>query len=330
MGDIPITIACGDYDRTRPISDGRVTVEGCAVTYLPMEPEEIFFRAVRYREFDVCEMSFSSFTLQRARGETHYIGLPVFISRVFRHSGIYIRTDRGIKRPEDLKGRLVGVPEYQMTAAVWIRGMLQDEYGVKAADIRWRNGGLEQPGRDERAAIPDPPGIELRSIPAGDTLSKMLEVGEIDAIVTARAPSCFDRGAPNVARLFPDYRTVEQAYFRKTGLFPIMHLVVVRQSLAERNPWLPASLFKAFLAAKEIALEEVARTVALNVTLPWVGAEADATKAVMGADYWPYGIAENAKAIAALTRYSHEQGLSPRALKAEDLFAPSTFAVSRI
>jgi 4,5-dihydroxyphthalate decarboxylase len=327
---IPLTIACGDYDRTRAIKDGRVPVEGCAVTYIPLEPEEVFFRAFRYQEFDVCELSFSSYLRVTDAGTSDYIGIPAFVSRVFRHSGIYVRTDRGIRTPEDLKGRLIGLPEYQITAVVWMRGILQDEYGVTPTDMRWRSGGIEQPGRDERTPLAPIPGLDLQPIASDKTLSGMLAAGELDAMFSARAPSCFLRGAPHVGRLFPDYRAVEKAYYRKTGMFPIMHLVGVRKSLVERHPWLPASLYKAFAAAKDIAMEEARDINALRVTLPWLEAECLETMALMGADYWRYGVAENRKEIDTLARYAHEQGLVKQRLGADALFARPTIEMSRI
>ena len=328
--DIPITIACGDYDRVAAIKDGRVKVEGCDVTFLPMEPEEVFFRAFRYAEFDVCELSFSSYMRVTSLGESPFIGIPAFVSRVFRHSGIYIRTDRGIETPQDLKGKLVGVPEYQMTAPVWMRGMLEDEYDVHPKDIHWRSGGQEEAGRDERTPLELTNGVDLQPIPDNRTLVQMFEAGELDALMTARAPSSFVNGKPNIARLFPNYREVEKAYYQKTKLFPIMHLVGIRNDLAERNPWLAGSLYKAFLEAKNIALEEVGQIAALNVTLPWVEAEALESRALMGDDYWRYGISECAHEIDTAARYSFDQGLSVRRLSAEDLFAASTFELSKI
>jgi 4,5-dihydroxyphthalate decarboxylase len=329
-GMIPITLACGDYDRTRAIKDGRVRIEGCDITYIPLEPEEVFFRAARYEEFDVSELSFSSYLLQTSRGESRYIGIPAFVSRVFRHSSIYIRTDRGIRSPSDLIGREVGVPEYQMTALVWLRGILQEQYGIRPSDIRWRSGGQEQPGRKERARINLPPDVDLQSIPAGETLSGMLAAGRLDALMTARAPSCFLNGAPDIGRLFPDHRTVEKDYYRRTGLFPIMHLVGVRKTLAERYPWLPASVYKAFVQAKAIAMGELRALAAPALLLPWTEQETLETMAVMGTDFWRYGVSENAREIETLARYSYEQGLAERMVRAEELFAPSTFEISRI
>ena len=330
LSKLPLTFACGDYDRVRAIKDGRVAIEGCDVNFLPLEPEEVFFRAFRSAEFDVAEISFSSFLIQTARGDCPYVGIPAFVSRLFRHSGIYIRTDRGIEKPADLRGKKVGLPEYQMTAPVWMRGMMQDEYGVAPTEILWRSGGQEQPGRDERTPIAPIPGLDLKPIPTDQTLSQMLADGELDALFTARAPSCFVNGAPNVGRLFPDYKAVERAYWQKTGLFPIMHLIGIRKTLVEKHPWLATSIYKAMLEAKAIALREVRDITALYVTLPWVEAEALETIALMGADYWHYGAAESAADIDAITRYSFEQGLSSRRLHTADLFVPSVMEMSKI
>ena len=326
---IPITLACGDYDRTRAIKDGRVGVEGCDVTYLPMEPEEVFHRAFKHQEFDVCELSFSSFMRTMDAGTSPYVGVPAFVSRLFRHAAVYIRTDRGIKHPSDLKGKLIGLPEYQITAVVWLRGIMQDEYGVKPTDIRWRQGGIEEPGRTERTPLKPIPGLDLKSVP-DKALSAMLEAGELDAIFSARAPSCFVKGAPNIGRLFPDYREVEKAYYKKTQMFPIMHLIGVKRHLVEQHPWLPASLYKAFSQAKAYAMHDVRDINALLVTLPWLVAEVEETVALMGEDFWRYGVKENAREIEALTRYAFEQGLVSRKLSMEDLFPPSVIEVSRI
>ncbi len=328
MSTIPITIAAGDYDRTRPIKDGRVPVDGCDVTYLTMEPEELFFRAIRYEEFDVCELSLSSYIMQSSKGKTGYTAIPIFLSRAFRHSGFYVRTDRGIDGPADLKGKLVGMPEYQMTACVWQRGFLKDEYGIEASDIHWRSGGQETPGREERAPITLPPDIDLQRIPDDKTLAGMLESGELDALMLPRAPSCFVNGAPNVGRLFPDYRAAEQAYYKKSGLHPLMHMVAVKKSLVEKYPWLPANLYKAFRQAKDLAVADLERITALPLVLPWVGAELAATRAVLGEDFWPYGVMENEKELHALMRYQIEQGLTETEQRLEDLFAPTTFATA--
>ena len=294
-----------------------------------MRPAEIFFRAFRYQEWDVCELSFSSHMRTVDAGNAHYVGIPAFVSRVFRHSGIYIRTDRGIAEPADLKGRVVGVPEYQVTAAVWMRALLHEEYDVHPSDVRWRTGGQEQPGRDERTPLAAIAGIDLQPIPPDKTLSAMLEAGEIDALLAPRPPSCFLRGASDVGRLFPDYKGVEQAYYEKTGFFPIMHLIGVKRSLVDRYPWLPASVYKAFREAKAIAMQNLTDNTVLTTALPWLESEARQTMAQMGEDFWRYGIDESRHEIEAMSRYSYEQGLTSRRLNVEELFADSTFAISR-
>ena len=330
MAKLTISLACCDYDRTRAIFDGRVGVEGCEVIGTAIEPEEAFHRAFKYREFDVSELSLSSYTLQVSRGENAYVAIPAFVSRLFRHSGIYIRSDRGIKRPQDLKGKTLGLPEYQITANVWIRGILNDEYGVAARDVHWRSGGIEEPGRDERAPLKLPPEIDLKAIPKEKTLSAMLEAGELDGMIGARAPSCFLRGAPNVARLFPDFRAVEQDYFRRTKIFPVMHVIGIRRSLAEQHPWLAVNVLKAFIKAKELCWYELGQIGHLFNSLPWGVAEFDATRKLMGEDYWSYGVEHNRHVLEAFTRYHHDQGLSARPVKLEELFPPSTFELSKI
>jgi 4,5-dihydroxyphthalate decarboxylase len=320
MPDIPITIASGDYDRIRAIRDGVVKVEGCAVDYHVVEPNQLFVRNLKAQEFDVSEMSFSTYITLRDQGRAHYTAIPVFLSRAFRHSAIFVRTDRGIATPADLRGKRVGTPEYFTTMLVWMRGLLSDEYGIEPSDLRWRLGGLEQ-SANEPAKIEPVVGVEIEAVPAGKTLAGMLAEGELDAIFSARPPSCFVRGAPQVARLYPDYRAVEQAYFRKTGIYPLMHAVGIRNSLVERHPWMAKSLFKAFAKAKEIATADFEKLSAFALTLPWIEAEYRATQAVLGKDIWPYGVAANRKAIDTLCRYLHEQGFTKWRTGVDELFA---------
>jgi 4,5-dihydroxyphthalate decarboxylase len=315
MADVPVTIACGNYDRARAIRDGTVKVEGCDVTFLPLYPEEIFHRAFKFQEFDVSELSFSSYIRTVAMGTSAYIGIPAFVSRIFRHSGIYIRN---------------GVPEYQITAVVWMRGLMQHEYGVKPSEIHWRSGGQEQPGRHERTLLKAIPGLDLQSIGDDRTLVGMLKAGELDALFTARAPSSFLAGDPHIARLFPNTRAAERAYYNKTRLFPIMHLVGIRKTLAEKYPWLATSVYKAFCEAKARAMIDLRDVNALMVTLPWLEAETNETSAIMGDDFWKYGVAENLAEIEALTQYIYEQGLADRKVRVEELFHPSTFDIAKV
>jgi len=319
MPDIPITVACGDYDRVRALREGTVGVAGCAVTYSTVEANALFIRNLKSQEFDVSEMSFSTYITLRARDAHHYTAVPVFLSRAFRHSAIFVRSDR-IASPADLKGKRVGTPEYLTTMLVWLRGLLSDEYGIAPSDLRWRLGGLEQPS--QKTTPPEPvAGVEIDNIPAGKTLAGMLADGELDALFTARPPSCFLKGAPNIGRLFADTRAVEQAYYRKSGVYPLMHAVGIRNTLVDAHPWLARAVFDAFLKAKAMALADLQKLAAFSVTLPWVEAEYRATQAVLGKDIWPYGLEENRKAIETLCRYLHEQGFTPRRMAAEDLFA---------
>jgi 4,5-dihydroxyphthalate decarboxylase len=337
MPDIPITVASGKYDRIRAIKDGVVKIEGCIVDYHVVEPNQLFARNLKSQEFDVSEMSFSTYITLVEQGRAHYTAIPVFLSRAFRHSAIFVRTDRGIASPADLKGRRVGTPEYFTTMLVWMRGLLADEYGINPSDLRWRLGGLEQPARD-MAKVEAPEGVEIEPIPSGKTLAGMLADGELDAVFSARPPSCFkpppfpppraDEGRAGVARLFPDYRAAEQAYYRKAGVYPLMHAVGIRNSLLERRPGMAAHVYNAYAKAKEMAVNDFERLSALAVTLPWIEAEYRATQAVLGDDIWPYGIAANRKAIETLCRYLHEQGFTRRRMRIEELFAPAGAAAA--
>jgi 4,5-dihydroxyphthalate decarboxylase len=327
---LQISLGCCDYDRTKAIFDGRAPIEGCDVIPVAIEPEEAFHRAFSSQEFDVSEISISSHTLTTSRGTNAYVGIPAFVSRLFRHSGIYIRTDRGIERAQDLAGKTIGLPEYQITANVWIRGILQDDFGVKPETIRWRRGGLEEPGRLERSPLKLPENVELKQVADGKTLSGMLEAGELDGVISARAPSCFERGAPNVRRLFPDYRSTEEDYYRRTKIFPTMHIIGIRKTLAEKHPWLAVSVLKAFMRAKELTMYELGQIGHLFTTLPWGVSEFEKARELMGADYWSYGFEPNRHVLETFTRYHHEQGLSARKVAPEELFAHSTLDLTKI
>ncbi|MFN3657982.1 MAG: ABC transporter substrate-binding protein [Pseudolabrys sp.] len=330
MSLLPITIASWDYDRVRALTDGRVKVEGCDVNYITMPVEELFERAYFHGEFEVAEIGFSPFLIALSRGPTPYVALPVFLSRTFRHSAVYVRGDRGINGPADLRGKRIGVPEYQMSAVMWFRGWLQDEFGIKAADMEWVQAGLETPGRRDKFPLNLPPNFPLTSR-NDTTLSALLAAGEIDGVMSARAPSCFVNKHPQVRRLFADYRAVEQDYFRKTGIFPIMHALGIRRDVYEKNRWLAASVYKAFVQAKRLADAELAEVTALKVGLPWIAAEYEATKAVMGEDFWSYGLDEaNRKTLATMARYSFEQGLAVRLIGVDEMFADGNTSEARV
>jgi 4,5-dihydroxyphthalate decarboxylase len=330
MSRLRLSLACWDYDRTRALADGRVRVEGVELVYLMQHVEETFFRMLRYREYDVSEMSLSSYVASLNRPDPPFIAIPAFPSRFFRHSCIFVSAKSGIRKPEDLKGKRMGVPEYQMTAPVWIRGILSDDYGVKVTDVTHHSGGEEEPGRDEKLKIDLPGEISLKPIGPTQTLSAMLASGEIDALVTARAPSTFHTQPDKVKRLFPDYVTVEREYYRKTRIFPIMHIVAIRRDVYEKNTWVAQALHKAFNAAKALAYQSYNQTAALHAMLPWLTAHVEETRREMGEDWWTYGLEPNRHVLETFLRYHHEQGLSKRLFKPEELFAKETLETFKV
>ena len=330
MSKLRLTLACWDYDRARALSEGSVAPEGIDLNVLELPVEETFFRMLRNREFDAAEMSLSSYTVSLGREKPPFIAIPAFPSRLFRHNGIFISTRSGIREPKDLIGKRIGVPEYQLTAPVWQRGILQDEYGVDPASVEYFTGGEEDPGREEKVKLNLPAKIRVRAIGPTQTLSHMLAEGEIDAITAPRNPSTFTTRPDRVKRLFENYVEVERAYFRKTKIFPIMHTVVLRRELYEAHPWIAQSLMKAFVEAKRRAQENLYVVAAIKTMLPWQIAYVEETRREMGEDWWPYGFAENRHVLETFLRYHHEQGLSPKRLKPEDLFAPETFEAFKI
>jgi 4,5-dihydroxyphthalate decarboxylase len=329
MAKLDLSVAVGDYDRTRPLVDGSVGIDGVNPIFMTLGPEEIFFRAFRGAEFDVCELSLSSFTLKTAQGDSPYVAVPAFVSRAFRHTAIYVRTDR-VKKPADLKGRKVGVPEYQLTANVWARALLDDDFGVKPADIHWIRGGIEEAGRPEKLTINLPPGVRLDNAPEGATISALLENGDIDGFIAPRPPTLVEKGHPNIGWLFSDPVAAAKDYFKRTGYFPIMHVVGVRRTLAERHPWLPGAVYKAFEQAKALGVKKLSDTSATKVTLPFVEEALRDARTLMGDDYWPYGIGPNRKVLDYFLGQHHAQGLSPRRVKVEELFHPGTFETFKL
>lgn len=330
MKKLCLTLACWDYDRTRALIDGTVRPEGIELNYLALPVEETFFRMLRNREFDCSEMSLSSYAASLHSDNPPFIAIPVFPSRFFRHSCVFVCAKSGIARPEELKGKRIGVPEYQMTAPVWIRGILSDDYGLKVTDVEHLSGGEEEPGRDEKLKLALPKEITLRPIGPKQTLAGMLAEGEIDALVTARTPSTFHTQPDRVRRLFQDYVDVEKAYYRRTRIFPIMHTVVIRRPVYEANPWVAQSLYKAFSAAKAKAYAAYSQTAALAAMLPWLTAHIEEAKRDMGEDWWPYGVSPNRHVLETFLRYHQEQGLSKRRLSPEELFAKETLESFKI
>lgn len=329
MAKLNLSVAVRDYDRTRPLSDGLVQIDGVDPVFMALDPEEIFFRAFRRAEFDICELSLSSFTVKTAQGACPYVGVPAFVSRAFRHTAIYVRTDH-IKKPADLKGKKIGVPEYQLTANVWARAILEDDHGVKPSDIHWVRGGLTEAGRPEKITITLPKGVKLDDIPDGRTLSSMLDAGEIDGFIGPRVPPAFERRDPKVGWLFPDPVIAAKDYYKRTGIFPIMHLIGVRRELAERHPWLPGAVLKAFEQSKAITLHKLADTSSTKVTLPFVEERLLEARQLMGDDFWPYGVEASRKTLETFLKHHYSQGLSLRQLKVEELFHPGTLEAYRL
>jgi 4,5-dihydroxyphthalate decarboxylase len=319
----------GDYDRTRALLDGEVQIDGVDPVYMTLSPEEMFFRAFRNVDFDISELSFSSYLVKHAKGDSPYIALPIFLSRAFRHTSIYVRKDR-IKRPQDLKGCRIGVPEYQLTAIVWARSILQDDFGVRPEDVTWVRGGIDEPGRPEKIKLQLPPDVRMESAPADTTISDMLDRGEIDAFIAPRPPSGAAATNPDVGWLFDDPTAVAKDYYKRTGVFPIMHVVGIRKELAEQHPWLPAAVLKAFEKSKAAALHKLSDTSATKVTLPFVEEQLKAARETMGADYWSYGVEANRRTLETFVRHHHAQGLSSRLVGVDELFHPGTYESFKI
>jgi 4,5-dihydroxyphthalate decarboxylase len=330
MAKLRLTMACWNYDRTRALLEERVPVDGVELTYLNLPVEETFFRMLRHREFEVAELSLSSYTVSLFQENPPFVAIPIFPSRFFRHSCIYVHSESGIREPKDLIGKRIGNPEYQMTAPVWIRGIMSDEYGVPVTSATYLSGGEEQPGRPEKVALSLPPEFHLEAIPSDRTLSRMIETGEIDALYTARAPSTFGNGSGKVLRLFPDYQTVERDYYRKTKIFPTMHIVAIRRDVYEKNRWVAQSLCKAFVTAQKEAYEDLHEMAALKFMLPWLNRHAEETEELMGRDFWPYGYEPNLRPLSTFLRYHHEQGLSKRLLTPKEIFAPESLESFKI
>jgi 4,5-dihydroxyphthalate decarboxylase len=326
---IRLTIAVGRYDRTAALLDGRVRPEGLDITWLPLNVEQIFWRMLRHQEFDASEISLSALLVRYGRGETDLVPIPVFLSRMFRHSAIYINAGAGIDKPEDLVGKRIGVPEYQMTAAVWARGLLDDEYGVAPETMEWLQGGLEQHGRRPQEPV-SPPDVRLSFTSPGTTLAGMIATGELDALISPRVPSTFEAHDGPVKRLFPVAGLAEREYYQRTGIFPIMHTLAIQRSIVDDHPWIPQTLAQAFGAAKQLADADLHETVAPAIGLPFMLQHLQETTELMGTDFWPYGLEANRKTLDALGRYVHRQGLVPSLPVFENLFPASTLTVSRV
>ncbi len=324
-----LTLATMDYDHVRDLTNGQVRADGIVLTGFNLPIEEITFRFVKNREWDVSELSFGKFIAYAAKGNSPFFGIPVFPSRVFRHSSIYVRADRGIAAPKDLEGKTVGIPEWAQTAGIYARGFLAESAGVDLRKIKWVQAGLNEAGRDEKVEFKLPPGMQYRQR-RDSSLSAMLLSGELDAAITARVPAAFEQGGGKIVRLYPDYRGEEQRYYEATGIFPIMHVIAMRRAVFERYPWVAMNLFKAFEQAKARSLERINDLTASRIPVPWAAAIAGEWGKGFGADPFPYGLEANRKTLDAYCRFSHDQGITAQRLTPDDLFPKEVRASVRV
>ena len=327
MSGLAVTYGgCEYWDRTGSLMNGSIRPAGIDLNYIVVTLYDLFRRMARNEEFDVAEMSMSTFIAMVTSGDRRFVAIPVFPSRNFRHSYLFVNAAAGIDRPEDLSGRRIGVPQYEMTAALWIRAILQHDHGVPPGDMHWHTGGLRSPGYTDRADVSFPAGVEVAIIPDDRHLEGMLDSGELDALISPLRPRSLAEGSGLVRRMFPDYREAEKDYYRRTSIFPIMHTVVIGRPLYEANRWMVASLFEAFELAKRRGRERLLVTGPLAVGLPWVPADLEEIDEVFaGNDPWAYGIEPNQAVLEAMTQYSFEQGLSPRRVALEEIFAEEEF-----
>ncbi len=324
-----LTLATTDYDHVRDLMNGVVRPEGVVLTAFVLPVEEVFYRFIKNREWDVSEMSFGKFIGYASQGNSPFIGIPVFPSRVFRHSAFYVRTDRGIAQPKDLEGKRVGIPEWAQTAGIYARGYLSDTAGVDLRKIHWVQAGMNEAGREEKVEFKLPTGIQYEQ--RRDTsISAMLLSGEIDAAISARVPDAFESGGGKIARLFPNYRAEEARYHAATGIYPIMHVIAMRRTVFERYPWVAMNLFKAFDESKRRSLDRIRDLTASRIPVPWSAAIADEWSKDFGADPFPYGLEANRKTLTAFCRFAHEQGITAKQLAPDDLFPKEVRASVRV
>jgi len=320
MADLPLTLACWDYDRTRPLIEGRVKPKGIDLKVEVLRPRQMFPRMLEKQEFHASELSLASYAALIGRGECPFVAIPVAVSKFFRHGCIYVRKGAGIRTPADLKGKRVGTTQYSSTAVTYMRGMLKDEYGVEARDMHWFMGGLTKPTETPLIPLDLPPEIKLDFVPEGDTLERMMIEGRLDALLSIYIPKLFEEGWEGIERLFPDFKAAEKDYYARTGIFPIMHTIALRADVVRDHPWVPASLYAAFCEARDIALEGLWDTDALRLALPWLIDHVEEAWRVFGKDFWAYGMKANRPALEALGRYVHAQHFSPRVVRPEEIW----------
>lgn len=324
----PLTVALSGYDHTRDLASGEVTVEGIDLNVLTLPVEEIFYRFLHHREWEVSELSLAKYVSLRAAGDTSVTAIPVFPSRLCRHSSIFVSAD-GLAGPGDLRGARIGIPEWAQTASVYTRSLLVHEWGIPLQEVRWFQAGVNQPGRREKVAIRLPDGVSLTPVP-DRSLDEMLHAGDLDAVFSAHPPESFERRNPGIVRLFPDYEPVEREYVERTGIFPIMHVIVIRSDVLETNPWIAGNLLSAFSRAKDRSLGRLDEMTASRAPIPWLSTRLADARRILGEDPWPYGVDANRTTLEAFTTFAAEQGVAERKLAAEELFAPQVLAQYRI
>ncbi len=330
MSDLNLSIAVGDYDHIRDLLSGAIKVEGVNLRVVKKEPvEEIFYRFTKYREWDISELSFAKYVSLASQPDCDLVAIPVFPSRAFRHSSIYIRSDSAIKSPAELSGKRIGIPEWAQTASIYTRGLLAHEYGVALDSVDWYQAGVNEPGRREKVALKLPQGVRYTPKPEG-SLSGMLLDGQLDAVLSARAPDAFLRNDGKVKRMFNDPKLAELVYWKKTGIFPIMHVIAIKREVVERDPWVAMNLMQAFEAAKERSLERMLDITASHMPLPWISSYAEQARDIMGDDFWPYGVEANRVTLNAFLSFAWEQGVCHRNLSPEDIFVESTLSSVRV
>lgn len=327
MSKVRLTFGLGAYDRHMPLITGEVQAEGIELVCVPLVLEELFWRQAQFREFDVAEFSGCGYLMLRSRQDCPFVAIPAFPSRAFRHNAIFVNVGAGIERPEDLTGKRMGVPEYEMTAVVWARDVLEKEYGVKPTELEWVQGGQVEPGRKPRVAY-HIPGLSIQPAPEGRAIDEMLDKGEIDALMAPRVPWPMQQGSPNIRRLFPNYKQVESDYYRRTRHFPIMHTVVIKNEVYERYPWVAVNLYKALVEAKAVAQRRLEDRSANYVTMPFLVAASEEGRDVFGSDPWHYGADEPDYPY--LAQIAHEQGLADRLVDYNELYAPSTYDLFKV
>jgi 4,5-dihydroxyphthalate decarboxylase len=321
--DLKLTLACWNYDRTRPLIDGRVKPDGIDLDIHILRPRQSFQRMLDSQEFQISELSLASYTALKARGECPFVAVPVALSKIFRHSCIYVRKGSGIEKPQDLRGKRVGTSQYSSTGLCFMRGMLQHDYGIRSEDLHWFMGGLNTFVEQPLIPLNLPKEIRLDFLSGGQTLEKMFDAGELDALLSLYLPQSFLRGAPHVTRLWPNFKEVEQDYYRRTKIFPIMHTVVVREDVHREHPWVAKRIYQAFTKAKSLALDGLYDTDALHLALPFLIDHVEEAWRVFGKDFWAYGLEPNRPTWEAIARFVHEQGLAPRVVTPEEMFPVS-------